>query len=232
MVGYVGIAEHMSLDHLPIFMNRYFEVIGTAIHSRNGTIDKYIGDVVEAFWWQPMGAQLACESALDQMQAMSEFHAWATENGYPSPPIRIGINTGSMRIGEFGTRYHSNYTVMGDHVNLASRLEGINKEYGTRILISESTRKRLSKDMVVRQIDRVRVKGKDDPLGLFELVCRASELPPWQAGFLEVYGQGFSQYFAQDFTGALKSFERAEKISPGDGPSRVLASRCRELIQH
>jgi adenylate cyclase len=75
MVGYVGIAEHMSLDHLPIFMNRYFEVIGTAIHSRNGTIDKYIGDVVEAFWWQPKGAQLACESALDQMQAMSEFHA-------------------------------------------------------------------------------------------------------------------------------------------------------------
>src|SRR5262245_1046240 len=100
MEGYVGIAERMSLEHLPIFMNRYFAGIGAAIHSRKGMIDKYIGDTVEAVWVpEDRGAQLACESALDQMHAMKEFYAWARNNGYPCPPIRIGINTGYMRIG-------------------------------------------------------------------------------------------------------------------------------------
>jgi adenylate cyclase len=195
-------------------------------------IDKYIGDVVEAIWAQPdTDAQLACESALDQMAAMNDFHMWATDHGFPCPSLRIGINSGLMRMGEFGTKYRRSFTAMGDNVNLASRLEGINRSYGTRIMISGPTRKRLSQDMVVRPIDRVRVMGRDEPLEIFELLCRATELSPQQIEFLDAYGRALAQYFDEDFTAALSSFERAEQMSPGDGPCEIFATRCRYVLK-
>lgn len=231
MTGYVGIAERMPLDKLPVFMNRYFEAHGTAIQARDGIIDKYIGDVVVALWSQGDGAQLACEAALDQSAEMVEFHAWAAQNGYPSPSFRIGINSGSMRVGEVGTDYLRHFTVMGNEVNRASRLEGRNKAYGTRILIAGATRERLSHDLVVRPVDRVRVKGEEGVLEIFELLCRAGDLTQQKMEFLEVYRRAFDQYGQEQFAEALRSVEQAQLLAPGDGPCAILNARCRDRLQ-
>jgi len=232
MTGYVGIAERMPMEKLPVFMKRYFETQGEAIQARKGVLDKYIGDVIEAFWTEPkVHAQLACECALDQLAAMRDFHAWASSNGYPSPDIRIGVNSGLMSVGELGTEVLRNFTVMGDEVNLASRIEGLTKIFGAQILLSGATRKGLSSDMVVRHIDRVRVKGKEGSVDIFELVCRKADLAEQKAAFLALYEQGMSEYLRGNFSAASKFFEQTKALIPADGPSKVMVERCMQYRQ-
>ena len=232
MTNYVSIAEWMPLEQLPVFMNRYFECQTEQIHRREGIVDKYIGDIIMSYWTKPhLDAQLACEAALDQMAEMADFHLWAAANGFPSPGIRIGINSGAMQIGEMGTKYLRARTVAGDEVNLASRLEGRAKEYGVRTLISEATRQRLSDDLITRQIDRLRVKGREGTVDIFELVCRKGELSPERETFLGLYRDGMNHYFGQRYAEAILSFEGAVALVKRDGPCELYIARCRRLMR-
>ena len=232
MTGYVGIAERMPLEKLPDFMNRYFECQTEQIHRREGVVDKYIGDIIMSYWTKPnMDAQLACESALDQVGELAGFHLWAAQNDFPTPEIRIGINSGAMRIGESGTKFLHTSTVIGDGVNLASRLEGRAKEYGVRILISAETRQHISDDLITRQIDRVRIKGRDGYLDVFELVCRRGELSAERENFLHLYQEGMDHYLGQRFTDSISSFASALALAKDDWPCQLYISRCHRLME-
>ena len=143
MTRYVSIAETMPLDVLPEFMNKYFALNFDEIIKRNGIIDKFEGDKIIAFWGRfesaKESAQRACESALAQMDAMNQFYDWAKRNGHPCPEIRIGISAGELIVGNLGSSSRIDYTVMGHDVNVAFALQEAAKEFGSCILVSEST---------------------------------------------------------------------------------------------
>lgn len=229
MANYVGIAEAMSLSDLPNFMSTYFELQGRAIAANGGAISNIFGDNIMSCWDQADSAQLACESALDQLDALKEFGAWAIANGFPSPAMRIGINTGMMNI-QWGPK-PQDLLVMGDGVNLASRLDPLNKTYGSQILISEFTRAELDETFVVRAVDVVRVIGKEKPLTLYELVGRAASLDDDARKFLSVFETAFTKYQAADFSAAMIDFQFAHERRPSDAATILFISRCEELLK-
>ncbi|WP_028316082.1 adenylate/guanylate cyclase domain-containing protein [Desulfatibacillum aliphaticivorans] len=143
MADYVRVAEILPLDALSEFMNRYCELNVEEIHSREGCVDRFEGDKIFAFWGlfetEKHSAQLACEAAMAQIQAMKRFHVWAAERGYPCPGIRIGINTGQMVVGNMGSDQRMGYSVMGKEVSIAHAVEEAAKKHGFEILVSEST---------------------------------------------------------------------------------------------
>jgi adenylate cyclase len=144
MTGYVGIAEKMPLEVLPVFMNKYFELNSDEILRADGVIDKFEGDKILAFWsileTERHSAQLACETSLAQMNAMNRFYNWAKNHGHPCPKIRIGISTGELIVGNLGIKNRMDFTVMGHSVNVAHTLQEMAKEHGFDILVSETTR--------------------------------------------------------------------------------------------
>jgi adenylate cyclase len=172
--SFTTLSESMSPQDLVHLLNDYLTAMTDCLIDYNGTLDKYIGDAIMGFWGAPLPqedhAVLACKSALKQMELLSLLNE-ATE---PNKRIEIGIglNSGVSTVGNMGSQGRMNFTVMGDHVNLASRLEGINKQYRTRIVISQSTRDAIAHDdkFVVRELDDIRVKGKLKPVRIYELV--------------------------------------------------------------
>ncbi|MCP5453997.1 MAG: adenylate/guanylate cyclase domain-containing protein [Spirochaetaceae bacterium] len=182
--GFTTLSENMTSQELVNHLNVYFSAMTDLAIEYMGTLDKYIGDAMMAFWGAPLPlqdhAELACKCALRQMQVLDELNA-----GWPEAKhihIGIGINSGIMTVGNMGSRQRMNYTLMGDNVNLCSRLEATNKEYGTRIIISEYTYAHVRDKFVVRELDNIRVKGKNKPVLIYELVdCLESIDPPAKA---------------------------------------------------
>ncbi len=240
--GFTTISEKLSPQALVHLLNAYLSPMTDIVFKKRGTLDKYIGDAVMAFFGAPVQTELhaanSCDAALEMMETLSRLREqWRIEDPHiPEVDIGIGINSGPMVVGNMGSQQRFNYTVMGDNVNLASRLEGLNKEYGTHILVSEQTLSAARKGLKdraaygVRELDAVRVQGKKDPVRLFELRRRGmpetEELP-----LLEGYAEGLRLYRAQKFAEARLQFESLLERFPLDRPSMLFLRRCDDMMQ-
>ncbi len=232
--GFTTISERLDPRVLLEVLNRYLTPMTEIIVSEtSGTLDKYIGDAIMAFWGapkeQPDHPLRACRAALRMLEKLEELRpAWQAA-GFPQIDIGIGINTGPMSVGFVGSqdRFY-NYTVLGDAVNLASRLEGANKEYGTRILLSASTRALAGEAVVVREVDTLRVKGKREPAVIYELMGSAPATGE-QRAFLAEFEAGVAAWKARRWDEATARFGAADAVRRGDACSRVYLARCEEM---
>jgi adenylate cyclase len=229
--GFTGLAEGLSPERLTELLNGYLTPMTEIVLAQRGLLDKYIGDAIMAVFGAPLPdpnhAAAACETALRMSEALVGLRVeWRTA-GLPELEIGIGINTGPMSVGNMGSAERFDYTVVGDHVNLGSRIEGLNKRFGTRILVSQTTRRAVGPAFTFREIDRVAVKGKRAPVRLFELRHRGPPDPEADA-WLEDFQGALAAYRARRFDEAAAAFDRlaAERA---DRPSAVYAQRCRRL---
>lgn len=225
---FTSVAERMNPDSLARALGRYFEVMTGAIHENGGIIDKYIGDSVMALWNVPTArsnhARDACRAALACRRATMALYASAEWTGPRLEPFRtrFGLNTSQVTVGHFGAPDRMSYTAIGDGVNLASRLEGLNKQYGTSIIVSESLRKAAGEEFNFRFLDIVAVTGKSQGVRIYELRGLASEPDP-ASELIRTYERAIAAYDARDFDLALSLLE---PLREQDGPSAVLAARC------
>lgn len=231
--GFTTLSEGLSPAALVELLNEYLSEMTEVIFREWGTLDKYIGDAIMAFWGAPYPqadhAERACRAALLMIEALKTMQARWDASGRPRIDVGIGINTGPMLIGNMGSTHRFNFTIMGDNVNLASRLEGLNKTFGTRILLSESTYQQVRDKMIVRELDLIRVKGKTKPVRIYELLGPAEQLEQFR-GLLDGFEQGLTAYRAGRWEEALADFEEITANHANDPPSRVYLQRCRELL--
>ncbi len=230
--GFTSTSEGMTPQGLVKVMNRYFSTMSAPIRAHQGVIDKYIGDAIMAYWGPPFAA--ADEQAQLASRAALEIKSWCRNCGpnriagsaLPNTfDIRVGIATGEVLVGSIGSELMMSYTVMGDTVNLASRLEGANKEYGGRILVSEATIEGASDAIEAREIDRIVTLGQTRPQAVFEIMGLKGELTPAQLELRARYSEGLAAYRAQRWDEARRCFEAALLAMPGDGPSLTFMQR-------
>ncbi|MDY7225135.1 adenylate/guanylate cyclase domain-containing protein [Hyalangium rubrum] len=231
--GFTRLSEQMEPERLVQFLNEYLTVMTMAVRSSGGQVDKYIGDAVMAFWGAPVRtdrhAHLACEAALKMRAVLVERQPhWEKTYGHRIQ-FRAGINSGEVVVGDMGSDLKSNYTVMGDAVNLASRLEGANKAYGTYMLVGENTAQLARDAYVFREVDRVLVKGKTVATRIHELLGRHGEIAPRMQEQLAVYEQALTSYHQRRFDEALALFERGTSEYQ-DPVAAVYAGRCRRFL--
>ncbi|HTO98512.1 MAG TPA: adenylate/guanylate cyclase domain-containing protein [Myxococcales bacterium] len=240
--GFTGISEKLTPKALVHLLNEYLSPMTEIVFRRRGTLDKYIGDAVMAFFGAPVHSEQhaanACDAALEMMETLERMRRkWRVEDpNLPEVDIGIGINSGPMVVGNMGSSQRFNYTVMGDNVNLASRLEGLNREYGTHILVTGQTlalaRKALAdgQDYTVRELDSVRVKGKEEAVRLYEL-RRKGPAAPEELPLLSGYAEGLALYRAGRFAEARLQFDSLCQRFAGDGPSALLLARCVRMLE-
>jgi adenylate cyclase len=234
LAGFTTISESMTPRELVSVLNEYLTTMSEIIFRHGGVVDKYIGDAIMAFWnaplEQPDHASLACLTALDQQDALRELQSRFAERKLPHIDFRVGINTGHMVVGNMGSAARMDYTVMGDAVNLASRLEGANKSFRSRIMISEFTYQKARDAIEVRPLDLIRVKGKTVPIQVYELVDRKGALTPDQKNAFGHYAEGLKLYHDRQFARAMDAFKKTLGLLPHDGPSRTYIERCETFI--
>jgi class 3 adenylate cyclase len=239
MKGFTAFSEGMTPAALVNVLNRYMTVMSEPVRRNNGIIDKYIGDGIMAFWGPPFTDAeehpgLACLAALDQLAGLADFRAELPEltglrRGFPEIDIRIGIATGDVVVGSIGSEQTRNYTVIGDTVNLAARLEGANKTYGTRALIGEAT-KRFAADLVeTREIDAVVVVGKTEPERIFELLGRKGDVAPNTLALRDAFVEALDAYRRRAWNEARAGFEACLELAPADVPTKVFLSRLTQF---
>ena len=201
--GFTTISEGLQPDQLAALMNEYLGAMTAIVRRHRGTLDKYIGDAIMAFWGAPVSdpehARHAVLTALEMQQALAGLNQRLQAKGWPELKIGVGINTGPMTVGDMGSPVRKSYTVLGDAVNLGSRLEGITKQYGVGIIVGEGTRAQLGKDFVLRELDRVRVKGKAEPVGIYEPLGSAAQADAALLEQLKLWNQALQAYRAQDW---------------------------------
>ena len=235
MEGFTTLSEGLTPAALVTVLNRFLVLMSEPVRRNNGIIDKYIGDAVMAFWGPPFtGAQeqarLACLAALDQLAGLAAFRAELPDliglkRGFPENGIRIGIATGDVVVGSIGSEQTRNYTVIGDTVNLASRLEGANKTYGTRMLISEATNRLAADSVETREIDSVLVVGKTEPQRIFELLGQKGEVAPERLALRDAYVEALDAYRGKVWEKARAGFEACLAINPCDPASKLFLER-------
>jgi adenylate cyclase len=201
--GFTTISESLSPEDLATYINDYLTTMSLAIReSHRGTLDKYIGDAIMAFWGAPVAdpnhAQNAVLAALDMQREAKALNEKFKAKGWPTFKIGIGVNSGTMRVGDMGSKIRKAYTVMGDAVNLGSRLEGITKQYGADIIIGEATKARIN-GIVCREIDRVRVKGKDEPVAIFQPLGLEGQIDQAKVESISLWNQALKYYRAQQW---------------------------------
>jgi len=224
--GFTALAEAIDARDLVTLLNEYFTPMTDVVLRHLGTFDKYMGDALMAFFGAPKRmpdhALRACRAAADMRDELSRLNAGWHERGLPQVQIGIGLNTGPMAFGNMGSRRLFNYTVVGDHVNLAARIEGTSKLFGATIVVSESTARAAGGEFLFRRLGAVWVAGKSEPVEVWELVARASEeaaLAPWLAAFRE----GLALFEARDLDGAEAAFRRASALRPDPAAEAYLA---------
>ena len=238
--GFSGASEGMTPQGLVKVMNRYFSAMSAPIRDQGGVIDKYIGDAIMAYWGPPFTededqARLASLAALDMLDGVVPLRAEFPELlGVRSLPIsfdiRIGIATGEALVGSIGSELMMSYTVMGDTVNLASRLEGANKLYGGRVLVSAATVVGADDAIETREIDRVVMLGQTHPQAIFEIIGRKGELTQAQVELRTNYSEGLAAYRARHWEGARRAFIAGLESVPNDGPSVTFIKRIDGLM--
>jgi len=239
MKGFTSMSEGMTPQGLVKVMNCYLTTMSGPVRAHRGMIDKYIGDAIMAYWGPPFieesdQARFACLAAIDMVNCVPALQKQLPELlGIRAIPaecdIKIGIATGEVLAGSIGSELMMSFTVMGDAVNLASRLEAVNKVYGSRILVSQITAAAAGDALELREIDRLRVTGQRMPQVLFEVMGRSGALTKQQELLRTCYLDGLAAYRARRWDEARSSFEAALEASPRDGPSRALLSRIDNL---
>ncbi len=232
--GFTAISDQMPPERVASLLNAYLTEMTAVVSEGRGQVDKYIGDAVMAFWGAPVRlsnhAEAGCESALRMLEQFerrrAEWEKWAGAK----LELRAGLNSGEVVVGDFGSDLKSNYTVMGEAVALAARLENLNKWYGTHILVGEATAAAASRRFVFREADRVRVKGATAPVRIHELVGRKGQLGDRQR-LVDAYGQAIEAYHARRFGEALERFEMIA-AEFDDALSSRYAARCRYLFEN
>jgi len=229
IAGFTGLSERLGDRIIPL-LSRYLDAVSAEINLNDGTIDKFIGDAVMAFWGAPAAnaehAFASCRAALACQRAIRESGI-ADDDGKPLR-IRIGINSGDMLVGNIGSEVRLNYTVIGDAVNIASRLEGANKRYGTDIIIGHETRRMAGSAIFARELDELAVYGREGGLRIHELlgVVGVDQDP---SDWARPYERGLAAYRDKEFERALECFEQALRLRPQDGPSIMMIERCRRF---
>lgn len=233
--AFSGISEQLTANAVVHLLNNYFGTVANVIHAHRGIIDKYIGDAVMAFWVPPFSsgdehASDACRAALAQQQAIGELRTRVPEitgmrRSAPEVVIRMGIATGEAVVGTIGSDSARSYTVIGDSVNLASRLESINKVYGTLIMISEETYRLAQGAIEAREIDLITVAGKTEPVRIYELLSLAGELDSNREKLRQLFADGLEAYRNRDWDTAQARFEDCQRTVKDDGPSALFLKR-------
>ena len=238
--GFTSLSEGMTPQGLVKVMNRYLSIMSEPIRTNRGIIDKYIGDGIMAYWGPPFvdeadHARFACLAAMEMIERIATLRQEIPEllgvRGTPMEKcdLRIGVATGEALVGSIGSDVMMSYTVMGDVVNLASRLEGVNKTYGTRNLVSERTIAAAGAALEVREIDRVVVAGHTHSEIIFEILGRKGELTPQQFISRDKYLEGLAAYREQRWDEALRALNESLEAIPDDGPSMALLKRVESL---
>lgn len=216
--GFTTISEGLEPEDLARLMNEYLGAMTLVVRKHRGTLDKYIGDAIMAFWGAPVEdpehPRHAVLTALEMHEALKALNVDLAQRGWPELKIGVGVNSGPMTVGDMGSPVRQSYTVMGDAVNLGSRLEGITKQYGVGIIVGESTRELLKKEFVFRELDRVRVKGKDEPVGIYEPLGEEGKVSADDTAELKLWNQALRAYRAQDWDQAELTLLNLSRAHP------------------
>lgn len=231
--GFTTISEQYEPEVLIGIVNEYLTAMTEIVMQNEGTLDKYVGDAIVAYFGapidQPDHAKRACETALQMRERLAELNAKWLAEGKPELDFRVGINTGQVIVGNVGSEKRFDYTIMGDNVNLGSRLEGANKKYSTNIMVSESTFAAVEGVYDMRELDVLKVKGKSKPVRVFELMARPGMLSQIGRDLMAPYEKGLKLYRERKFDLAYGEFVRALQIYADDGPSKIYKQRCEIL---
>lgn len=230
VAGFTGISESLGADRLFALVGEYLSQMTDVLLRNKGTLDKYVGDAVMGLFGAPLPVDdpeiRACRTAVEQQRRLEELRTKWDSEGYPEIRARIGIHCGEAMVGNVGSRSRFNYTAMGDTVNLASRLEGANKEYGTAVCVSESVAARAASAFEFRELDTIRVKGRTGGVRIFELLGpKGTATVPRET--LDAYSRALEAYRSGDYSSALGKFASF----PDDPPSAAMADRCRAILQ-
>ncbi|MEI6296837.1 MAG: adenylate/guanylate cyclase domain-containing protein [bacterium] len=237
--SFTTLSEGMSPSKLTNFLNKYLTRMTNIILNKKGVVDKYIGDAIMAFWGAPVDNQNQALdgilSSLDMVDSLADFNENNKKEGDPEIDIGIGLNTGKVTVGNMGSEARFDYTVMGDTVNLASRLEGQTKTYGVKIIISEATKDKLGQEnidkynLLVREIDKIKVKGKNLPVTIFEVVARkkVTQVNSILEGFNKLRKLYYEGKWEEGVVVAKSILSKVE-----DGPTKVLSERCVYFLEH
>ncbi len=233
--GFTSISEKLEPESLVHLLNDYLTEMTSIIIKDDGLVDKYMGDAIMAFWGAPLDQpdhpEMACYSSIEMVNKLEELKKKWKKEGLPSFDVGIGINSGEAIVGNMGSSSRFDYTAMGDNVNLASRMEGLNKIYCTNIIISENTYKLVKDKFESRKLDLVRVKGKEKPIFIFELISEKNKISKNQNDFIKFYESGLKLYFDMNWEKAIKSFEDAIKIVD-DEASKIFIVRCKDFMKN
>jgi class 3 adenylate cyclase len=240
--GFTGLCERITPDAAVNFLNEYFDEMSGPIIAKQGIIDKYMGDAVMAFWGPPFTdpadhARLACEAALEQLARLTEFRRTVPNiigmrQDLPRVNMRTGISTGEVTVGNVGSERLKGYTVIGDTVNLAARLETACKHYGVNILISQQTRANAGAAIETRELDRIRVVGKSRPVSVFELIGLAGAISPAARELRDAFEAALAHYRSGDIAQARSIWQECGRMAPEDRPTRVFLERCETFSAH
>jgi adenylate cyclase len=216
--GFTTISEGLEPDELATLMNQYLGAMTLVVRKHRGTLDKYIGDAIMAFWGAPVDdpehARNAVLTGLEMHVALHELNKTLMARGWPELKIGVGVNTGPMTVGDMGSPVRQSYTVMGDAVNLGSRLEGITKQYGVGFIVGESTRELLKKEFVFRELDLVKVKGKDKPVGIYEPLGIEGSVEKSMLEENKLWNQALRAYRSQNWDQAEVLLLNLSRMSP------------------
>jgi adenylate cyclase len=235
--GFSTISERLDPEELVRLLNRYLTAMSDIVLNEKGTIDKYEGDAIIAFFGAPLDlpdhALRACLSAIQMKKTERELNKVILEEGLSHMPLltRIGINTGSMVAGNMGTENKMNYTIMGNTVNLAARLEGVNKQYGTFMLASEATINETDGKILVRRLDRVRVVGINEPVRLHELVETQENASPGERKLVTVFHEALDFFEKRSWKEAAEGFRETLNLEEGKGPAKKYLDRCEKFLE-
>jgi adenylate cyclase len=231
--GFTTLTERLDPEVLSEILNEYLGDMTDIVFAHDGMLDKYIGDAVMAVWGAPLPqadhARRACLATFDMVERLPELNKQWQARGLPPMAIGCGLNTGQMKFGNYGSAQHMAITVIGDNVNLGSRLEGLTKMYHTDIIAAESTVIEADGAVVARELDLVRVKGKAEPVRIFQLLGRGEHAARW-AELVDAFAKGVDAYRTRRWQDALAIFEAIVEKRPDDGPSHMFIERCRALL--
>ncbi len=233
--GFTSISEKLAPEELVAVLNAYLDGMTKLVFARDGVLDKYMGDAIMAFWGAPLDdaqhAVHAVETALAMRETLAAMNGDGTFPEGVALAIGVGINSGPMVVGNMGSTARFDYTVLGDAVNLGARLEGLNKDYGTDIIVSDHTRILLGERFLLRPLDRVAVKGKKEPIDIFAVVCRTEEATEEQKMSVAHFTEARELYLARKFTEARDAFHMMAHARPEDVSLQNYIARCEQFLQ-
>ena len=235
IVGFTSISEQLPATQLVEILSDYLDEMTTTVLDHGGTVDKYIGDAIMAFWGAPQPCEQhaveACRTALANQARLNQLRDGWEKKGLPALRARIGLHTGTAIVGNFGSPSRLDYTAIGDTVNVASRLEGLNRIYGTEILISELTLQQVRDHFLTRPLDKVAVKGRKQGMMVYELVAERQREISTGLAWVTSYEEGLGHYFEMNWKEAIHSFETVQRTKPDDVATGIMIERCSQYLE-